>query len=147
MSHPELKDALVGLARRFGVFERDAICCGTVTVPQCMALQYLLEEPRDVSSIGEQLGVTVSASTRLVDGLVRRGWVERTRDPSDRRRVLVGLSEPGRAEAERLEGLTEQMIDRVLEHVPEGERGSITHSLVLLRDALDRSLESATGCC
>ena len=45
-----------------------------------------------VKEISEALGVTSSASTQLIDGLVNKGYLVRKRDPNDRRIILVKLS-------------------------------------------------------
>lgn len=47
-------------------------------------------------ALAEALGVTSGGATAVVDRLVRGGYVARTRDPSDRRRVLLTLV-PGEA--------------------------------------------------
>lgn len=39
--------------------------------------------------LGEQLGLEKSSVSRLLDGLERRDWVVRTRDPKDSRHKLV----------------------------------------------------------
>jgi DNA-binding MarR family transcriptional regulator len=49
---------------------------------------------RDVIS---DLGVSKQTTSELVDTLVVRGYVERTEDPADRRRVYLTLTERGRA--------------------------------------------------
>jgi DNA-binding MarR family transcriptional regulator len=48
-----------------------------------------------VCELGRELGVGESAASLLVDQLVRRGHVERTADPADRRRVLLGATPSG----------------------------------------------------
>ena len=45
-----------------------------------------------VNTLGAQLGLSSGATTALVDRLERHGLVQRTRDPQDRRRVLVTLT-------------------------------------------------------
>ncbi len=45
-----------------------------------------------VKDIATALGVTSSAATQLVDGLVASGYVTRKQDPKDRRRVTLMLS-------------------------------------------------------
>jgi DNA-binding MarR family transcriptional regulator len=59
-----------------------------------------LAEARDGRlGMGELAAATLiarSSCTRVVDRLVSRGWVERVRDRADRRRVVVGLTGPGR---------------------------------------------------
>lgn len=52
-----------------------------------------------LSDIIDQLGVSKQAAGALVDTLVTRGYVERTIDPEDRRRLRVSLSERGDAAA------------------------------------------------
>ena len=52
-----------------------------------------------LSDIIDQLGVSKQAAGALVDTLVTRGYVERTIDPEDRRRLRVSLSERGEAAA------------------------------------------------
>lgn len=47
------------------------------------------------SQIAEALGLDRTTVTYLVDGLEKRDWVARRRDPSDRRAHVVGLTEAG----------------------------------------------------
>ena len=50
------------------------------------------------------LGVTKQAFSQLLDTLVLRGYVERETDPSDRRRLVLHLTDRGRALAEVVDG-------------------------------------------
>jgi DNA-binding MarR family transcriptional regulator len=52
-----------------------------------------------LSGIIESLGVSKQAAGQLVDTLVIRGYLERAPDPDDRRRMIVSLTERGRAAA------------------------------------------------
>ena len=47
----------------------------------------------------KELGVSKQAAGQLVDTLVLRGYLERSVDPQDRRRLTVALSERGQAAA------------------------------------------------
>jgi len=145
-----LVDALVALCRQFGIYERDAICCGDVTVSQCVALQHLLEGPSDVSGLAAHLGVTVSASTRLLDGMKSRGWIERQRDVEDGRRVQIVLTEGGDAEAHRLRDLTGLRIGAVLARIPPEEHAVVLHALRVLGEAIAGCADeegAPDGCC
>ena len=53
------------------------------------------EEPLTMGELSSELEVPLSTATRIVDGLVQAGMVERVNDPSDRRVVRVGMSENG----------------------------------------------------
>ena len=48
-----------------------------------------------MSEMASSLGITMSGCTALVDRAVEAGWVERRRDPNDRRVVWVGVSPAG----------------------------------------------------
>jgi len=52
-----------------------------------------------LSEIIKELGVSKQAAGQLVDTLVVRGYLDRSADPDDRRRMTVGLTERGRAAA------------------------------------------------
>ena len=54
------------------------------------------EEPLTMGRLSSELDVPLSTTTRIVDGLVQAGMVERVTDPSDRRVVRVGMSKNGR---------------------------------------------------
>ncbi|MFJ2742078.1 MarR family winged helix-turn-helix transcriptional regulator [Streptomyces sp. NPDC087440] len=45
--------------------------------------------PLTTGALATRIGLTQSATTRLVDRLVRNGWARRVPDPDDRRRVGV----------------------------------------------------------
>lgn len=47
--------------------------------------------PVTAGGIGEHTGLTTGAVTRMVDRLGKAGYVERTTDPHDRRKVVVRL--------------------------------------------------------
>lgn len=72
-----------------------------VTPSQMNALVVLYgPENLPMGEIAEQLGLTESAATRLVDRLMRMNLVRRDRDEVDRRVVRVRLSSYGRQLAE-----------------------------------------------
>jgi len=134
----EATRALVTISRAYASLERDGVCCGTVTVSQCMVLQTLLDGPADLSTLSAAVGLSNSAGTRLVDSLEQRSLVVRERDPSDRRRVVAVLTAAGRDEAARLRALTEQAVTGVLDLIAPGERAQVVHSLELLATAIAR---------
>ncbi|MFF4286868.1 MarR family winged helix-turn-helix transcriptional regulator [Streptomyces sp. NPDC001633] len=56
---------------------------------QCLSLLTAEPGPLTVKQIAEMTGLTTGSATRLVDRLERGGYVARTPDQQDRRRVLV----------------------------------------------------------
>lgn len=138
---------LIAIFRAFGVAERETVCCGTVTVPQCIVLQELLAEPGDISSLAERVGASMSAMTRLIDGLERRGWVTRIRSDEDRRKVEVELTAAGREEAVRLRGLSEELVNLILGRIPEEKHPQVFESVRLVRRAVAEVRGNMAGCC
>jgi len=137
---------VIAFCRMFASFEREEICCGTVSSAQCVLLQTLTEGEWDVSSLASQARVTKSAMTRLIDGLEARDWVEREKAEDDGRRVLVKLTSDGKKEAKRLRALTERSIHTILETIPRAERAQVIRSIHLLRDAAERT-RTRLDCC
>ena len=77
-----------------------------LTYPQYLAMRILWRGGGGtVGEIGRALGLTSSTLTPLLKRLEAAGLVQRRRDPEDERRVLVDLTETGRAmapEADRI---------------------------------------------
>ncbi|HEY7940522.1 MAG TPA: MarR family transcriptional regulator [Candidatus Limnocylindrales bacterium] len=66
------------------------------TVPQLRALVYVRRHPGcSLSAMAEHLGMTPPACSGLAERLVRAGWLERTVDPQERRRVQLRLTAEG----------------------------------------------------
>jgi DNA-binding MarR family transcriptional regulator len=139
-------DDVIAFCRMFSVFEREEICCGTVTPAQCVLLQTLRSGEWDVSSLAAQTRVTKGAMTRLIDGLEKRGWVSRDQSSHDGRRFVVSLTADGNRQSKRLVELTEKSIATILSRVPEDERDQVIRSLHLLRQAAEQT-RSQLDCC
>ncbi len=84
----------------FGLFVRDALAeAGFADMPANGGYVLGLLEPDGAafSDVIADLGVSKQTASQLIDTLVVRGYVERTADPDDRRRLLLTLTERGRA--------------------------------------------------
>jgi DNA-binding MarR family transcriptional regulator len=71
---------------------------------------------RNGPSVGDtaaQLGVSKQAASQLIDTLVLRGYVERRPDPDDRRRLVVDLTDRGRAAAHEIRAAVERVDGRL----------------------------------
>jgi DNA-binding MarR family transcriptional regulator len=72
-----------------------------MTPGQMFVLMRLLNSKRNgtesmrVSEIAAQMGVTVPATTQLITGLEKEGFIKREMDPDDRRAVRVSLVPKG----------------------------------------------------
>jgi DNA-binding MarR family transcriptional regulator len=67
-----------------------------ISMHQLRALYFLRDEDEaSVGRLADLFRIGLPAASRLADGLVRAGHVERREDPLDRRRVLLSLSPSG----------------------------------------------------
>jgi DNA-binding MarR family transcriptional regulator len=60
-------------------------------------------------------GTTPSGMTEVIEGLVEDGYVRRVDDPTDRRAVMVALTDSGEAEVERIRALLTAATVKVFE--------------------------------
>jgi DNA-binding MarR family transcriptional regulator len=105
-SHPGLApDAIFSVLLKpgrgvYGLFVRDALTeAGFTDMPANGGYVLGLAEPDGVplSDVISDLGVSKHNARELVDTLVVRGYLDRTEDPQDQRRVLLTLTDRGRA--------------------------------------------------
>ena len=98
---PGLDDAVRGLRAVIlaGENYRQVVAHATgLGVTETQALSYLaVHGDRGQNDLGCDLGLTSGAATALVDRLERQGVAERFPHPSDRRRILVRLTDQGEA--------------------------------------------------
>jgi DNA-binding MarR family transcriptional regulator len=103
-----------------------------VTLPQLRVLVVIASHgQRNLNSVAEALGVHPSNATRACDKLVEAGLIRRRDDPTDRRNLILQLTDSG-----------QQLIDTMTEH----RRTAIAHilakMLVQQRGSLVAALEA-----
>lgn len=101
------------------------------------------------SRLARGVQLTTGGMTNRLDRLEQAGFVSRRPDPTDRRGVLVGLTEEGKSVVDKAfeEALAEQ--ERILQAVPARERtvlaGALQDLLVSLGDRLEYPVGAAGG--
>lgn len=96
-------------------------------------VMWRLEESGELpmSRLAEFLDVSLSNATGLVDRMIERGLIERTRLEDDRRVVLVGLTPAGRATLDEIQIMKRDLMQSVLGRL-EGDQLDRLHAA--LRD-------------
>lgn len=110
---------------------------GTAIEPtQWATLRLLAAGPCTMSEIARHKAVRLPTMSRSVDMLVKRGWVERCVDDSDRRQTLVRLTSAGQALLADCRRRFEDLIDARLAALTEEDRERLVAGLVAARAAL-----------
>jgi MarR family transcriptional regulator, 2-MHQ and catechol-resistance regulon repressor len=93
-------------------------------------LEALLHKgPLPVNSIGKKVLLTSGSMTAAVNRLGTKGFVERTQDPSDRRRFYVHLTKSGRKFIKRAYGAHQKNLERIAEGLTAKERADLVRLL------------------
>lgn len=68
-----------------------------------------------IRNAGEELGISKQAASQLIDVLVTRGYVDRSEDPDDRRRMIVSLTDRGSSAAAEINDSVDSVDKRLLD--------------------------------
>lgn len=85
-----------------------------------------LDRARTMSEVAKDLNITVGTLTTAINRLVKKGYVDRRREVTDRRIVKIFLTEKGRVAFKKHEKFHEEMIESMLKDL------KIDHQLLLI---------------
>jgi DNA-binding MarR family transcriptional regulator len=102
-----------------------------ISLTQFKTLHLLRDtEEVNVKDVSERMGLSLPAMSRAIDGLVRRGYVERTESADDRRARLLRLLPAGRGAIERFERGRLSELEDFVATLSDEERAGL-HSVLL----------------
>lgn len=101
-------------------------------------LDWLYDGPMSAGQLAEAAGLTSAAMTTLLDRLEAKGFVRRERATTDRRKVLVEMTQTCRELVEDLYGPIAVEGVTLLESVSDAELGLLCDYLVTARGLNDR---------
>jgi len=134
---------LVELSARFShAFQRwlDKGCSG-LTYPRLRVVEALhCQGPAKMKTLADALGLSARNMTAVADSLEREGLLRRVAHPSDRRAILLELTQDGFAAADESLGPRLAEISTLFEDMSPAERTTFRDTLAVLV----RSMES--GC-
>lgn len=109
-----------------------------VTVNQLSFLEALRERPLPMRELARSLEIGESSATATADRLVRQGLVSRLDDPTDRRLVLLALTESGLALIERVQQVAANKTSIILASLSDTQLAQLVDILETLREAAVR---------
>ena len=134
MTRSETDEQLIEAARgilRISLHAADRI--GSVSVVQLRALTVLHRHGQaNLGELAEEMGVTVSTTSRLVDRLVAADWVHRAPSPHNRREISLTLTDSGKRLLRRYDKRRVELLGECLERLPQDRRDSVVEALAEL---------------
>ena len=102
-----------------------------LTLTQMKTLGMLNECVQEISvkDLSERLGLSLPATSRTVDGLLRRGFLSRTEDTEDRRIKRLRLTDAGRDVVERLASARLQGLETYAASLSDEQRAALMAAL------------------
>jgi DNA-binding MarR family transcriptional regulator len=102
-----------------------------LSLTQLKALSQLKGRADELSmkDIAEGLGLSVAATSRAIDGLCKRGLVDRDEDPLDRRVKRVRLTSRGDRAMEKLAAIRVATLERLVEKLSDDQREDLVSAL------------------
>jgi DNA-binding MarR family transcriptional regulator len=104
-----------------------------LSLRQLSALTMIESEKTTLGDVARRLMVTPAVVTGLIDRLEKRGYVRRINSTDDRRRVLLALTDEGRAAAESVSSQLQQEMASALRGFSASDLEQLDRSLTRLR--------------
>ncbi|HVO13829.1 MAG TPA: MarR family transcriptional regulator [Alphaproteobacteria bacterium] len=118
-------------------FDRYARASAGITRAQFATLAILARnEGLTQVALAEQLEITPITLARLIDRLEAEGWVERRRDPDDRRAHRLFLRQAGRDVLERVRPLAQRFLEETFADLSPQARLQLIDTLTVVRGSL-----------
>jgi DNA-binding MarR family transcriptional regulator len=108
-----------------------------LSLSQLKALSVLDERDEDlpINLLAESLGLSMGATSRLVDSLFKRGLVDRGEDRADRRVRRVTLTAAGRKTVEKVAAVRIAGMERMLEKFSHEQREKLAAALEVILES------------
>lgn len=139
----------VELLPEIGILLHSAVAAdpelSVLTLTQIKTIAFLYHHGEaTITELSTGLAVGLPSVSEMIDRLEDRGFVSRSVDKRDRRRVVVSLTPESEAVARRIHDLRREQVRTALERLAPEERSSFLASLRVLADVL-RELSTASS--
>jgi MarR family transcriptional regulator for hemolysin len=114
-----------------------------LTVPQFRALAFVnRNKDASLSAVANHMGLTLPSTSRLVDVLIQRHLITREDNPSDRRRVKLGVTNLGVTIMMNSRRGTLEYLAKKLGAVSENDRRVIVQGMAAIRSVFMSAVEA-----
>jgi len=99
------------------------------------------EEGLNNKDIAERMNLSASRITRIIDGLVKKGYVQREIDKGDRRNMKIRLSRRGNNLTNKLYNAFIEIHSEILQDIDVSQHGSLITAMENLNLAVEKWLQ------
>ncbi len=149
LSVPESTDeemvfALRKIARSFALYSKHIEKQTGLTASQLLLLRIVCDAgPKSIGKIAQRLNLSQATATGLVKRLEKRGLIDKIRDTSDRRRMIIDITPSGRRLLEGAPPLIQHAFVDRFTRLESWERAMILSSLQRLAVLMDNESGSS----
>ena len=109
---------------------------------RCLRL-FGTDESLNNKTIAERMNLSPSRLTRIIDGLVKKEYIQREIDPNDRRNMRVNLSNRGKSLVQQLNKAYVDIHAEILQDIDPSQHESLITAMTHLLEALEKWLAKA----
>src|SRR4051794_535794 len=115
-----------------------------LTVPQFRTLCFVSSaEGSSLSAAADFIGLSLPAMSRLVEGMVEHGLMDRRPCEDDRRHVRLSVTPAGESALTEARQLAQAGLSEAVTHVTPGQREAIVKTMQVLRDVFTSELDGS----
>lgn len=140
MIEKEFRENIRLLERALGLLKPDSSIwlCKNITLAQCHALIEIgRKSDITLKDLAGTLQLDTSTTSRAVDALVKKGYVNRIQSQVDRRSIILSLTEEGNNIYGGIEQNMSEQYRQVLDQIPVDQRENVVDSLKLMIHAFN----------
>ena len=112
-----------------------------LSVPQFRALCFVERyDGASLSAVADHLDLSLPTVSRMVNGLVERGYMQRRSSEDDRRHVSLSLRARGQAVMRQARNATQDFLMQKLRHLTADQRQAMVTAMDALRDVFSQDM-------
>jgi DNA-binding MarR family transcriptional regulator len=129
----EFRRVLRRFEREINIHLRDNGCCSGVSMSQCHVLLNISEQKETTTvELSKELAIDKSNLSRIIESLVKLGYVDRVASKEDRRYSKLKVTAKGKSKSIEINKSANSHYQKVFQNIPEWKHKEIVENLTML---------------
>jgi DNA-binding MarR family transcriptional regulator len=113
-----------------------------ISIPQFRTLRFIQRNPdSSLSNLADHLGLTLPSVSKLVDGLVKQKLVTRKESTTDRRKLILMLTQTGASIVDSARAGARANLAKKLQHLSDNELETISQAMQILCPIFNQGIQ------